>query len=130
MLSPPNAPAKDRRAYVVIDGLTFDEGPGVLYNVYLQGAGDARRQIGVFSFFGLSAPGGNRHASHSDSSRQFVFDSTDALKELTPAGEDQSLQLVIEPTTGLTDSSPELASEAINPKANVRFDGAKIVVGE
>jgi Common central domain of tyrosinase/Polyphenol oxidase middle domain len=120
MLSAQAMPAE--RRYVVIEGLKYDEAPGVLYNVYLKGDGDRRAQIGVINFFNFSSP--RVHAGH-DSTGRFAFDATDALGQLAIGAAAQP-SLVFEPTTGLTDSSPEAAVEQISPQANVRFDSVRI----
>jgi hypothetical protein len=121
MLSARAMPSAEPRAYVVIEGLKYDEGPGGLYNVYLKGAGDQREQIGVISLFTFSA---SRHRAHAG---RYEFDATDAIQRLAIDAAAQP-SLVFEPTTGLTDSSPEAAAEQISPQANVRFDSARIVV--
>jgi len=116
------------RSVVVIDGFTYDEAPGVLYEVYVQGAGGKRVLLGVINFFNLTAP---QH-DHGDmagmagmtasGSDEKTFDATDALKSL--GGGDASL--VIEPSTGVTGGSPVLAARQISPRANVRFSSARI----
>jgi hypothetical protein len=128
LLSSQGSLSGGRRAYVAIEGLAFDERPRVLYNVYLQGRGSVREQIGVVSFFALSS-GGDAHNNHGTGANDFKFDATDAVKRLV-LGADASPALILEPTTGLTSSSPEAASERIPQKANVRFESAKIVVEE
>jgi hypothetical protein len=89
--------------------------------VYLQGEGDQREQIGVISLFNFTAP---RHRAHAG---RYEFDVTDAMQRLALDAAAQPL-LVFEPTTGLTDSSPEAAAEQISPEANVRFDSAQIII--
>jgi hypothetical protein len=102
----------------------YDEAPGALYNVYLKGDGDRREQIGVINFFNFSSP--RVHVGH-DSAGRFAFDATDALGQLAIGAAAQP-SLVFEPTTGLTDSSPEAAVEQISPQANVRFDSVRITI--
>jgi hypothetical protein len=116
------------RIYVTIEGLQYDEAPGVLYNVFLRGAGEKREQIGVINFFGLdsSRSADTRHAAHLRTRGSFRFDITDAVKQLDISG-DASLSLVFEPTTGLSDSSPETLAQETNPQANVRFESARLV---
>jgi hypothetical protein len=126
-LSARAAPSPGRRAYVVIEGLEYDEGPGALYNVYLKGEGDRREQIGVINFFNFSAPRGGAHAGHGSSAGRFMFDVTDALQRLAIGAAAQP-SLVFEPTTGLTNSTPDAATEQISPQANVRFDSARLVM--
>ena len=125
-LSARSAPSVEHRAYVVIEDLEYDEGPGTLYNVYLKGEGDRREQIGVINFFNFSAPRGG-HAGHDNSAGRFVFDATDALQRLALGAAAQP-SLVFEPTTGLTNSTPAAATEQISPQANVSFDSARLVM--
>jgi Common central domain of tyrosinase/Polyphenol oxidase middle domain len=115
------APSGGRRVYVVIEGLKFDENPGALYNVYLKGDGDRREQIGVIGFFHLTG------AHHDSGADRFTFNATEAMQRLA-IGAAMRPQLIFEPTTGLTDSSPEAAARSISPQSNVRFDSAQIVV--
>jgi hypothetical protein len=121
------APSAGRRVYVVIEGLKFDAGPGALYNVYLAGENGRREQIGVINFFNFTTQRAGAHASHDSKAGQFAFDATDALQRL---GIDAAAQpsLIFEPTTGLTDSSPEAAAGQISPQANVRFESARLVI--
>jgi hypothetical protein len=114
------SPSGGRRVYVVIEGLKFDEKPGALYNVYLKGDGDRREQIGVISFFHLTG------AHHDSGADRFTFNATEAMQRLA-IGAAVRPQLIFEPTTGLTDSSPEAAARSISPQSNVRFDSAQIV---
>jgi hypothetical protein len=51
---------------------------------------------------------------------------TDAVKQLNISGDVQP-SLVFEPTTGLTDSSPETVARQMNAQANVRFESARLV---
>jgi len=117
------------RIYVTIEGLQYDEAPGVLYNVFLRGAGEKREQIGVINFFGLASSRSADHtgrAGHLRTRGSFWFDITDAVKQLDISG-DAPLSLVFEPTTGLSDSSPETVAREMNPQANVRFESARLV---
>ena len=126
-LSAEAMPATKGRFYVVIEGVKYDEGPGALYNVYLKGDGDRREQIGVINFFNFTAPHSGDHAAPDSGVGRFAFDATDAMRELG-IGAAAKPSLVFEPTTGLTDSSPEAAAKLISPQANVRFDSARIVI--
>ncbi|RPJ54029.1 MAG: hypothetical protein EHM24_32230, partial [Acidobacteria bacterium] len=125
-LSARATPSAGRRVYVVIEGLTFDDGPGVLYNVYLAGDGGRREQIGVINFFNFTTPRAGAHAGHDSSAGRYTFDATDAVQRLSLDAAAQP-SLVFEPTTGLTDSSPEAAAAQISPQANARFDRAQTV---
>jgi hypothetical protein len=114
------------RIYVTIEGLQYDEAPGALYNVFLRGAGEKREQIGVINFFGLDSSRSADTRTHLRTRGSFRFDITDAFKQLDISG-DAPLSLVFEPTTGLSDSSPETVAQEMNPQANVRFESARLV---
>lgn len=111
------------RSRLVIDGLTFDEAPGVLYDVYLQGANGKRVLVGTINFFNQSAP----HMEHdgmamASAAPETGFDATDALNAVG----DSAASLVIEPTTGVIGTTPAAAAERISPRANVRFSAVRI----
>ena len=117
------------RIYVTIEGLQYDEAPGGLYDVFLRGADEKREQIGVINFFGLASSRSADHngrAGHRRTRGSFRFDITDAVNRLDISG-DAPLSLVFEPTTGLSDSSPETVAQEMNPQANVRFESARLV---
>jgi hypothetical protein len=116
----------ERRVYVVIEGLAFDVAPGTLYNVYLEGDGGRREQIGVINFFNFTTPRAGAHAGHDSGAGRYTFDATEAVQRLSLDTAAQP-SLVFEPSTGLTDSSPEAAAAQISPQANVRFDSARLV---
>jgi hypothetical protein len=125
-LSARATPSSGPRVHVVIEGLTFDAAPGTLYNVYLAGDGGRREQIGVINFFNFTTPRAGAHAGHDSSAGRYTFDATDAVQRLSLDAAAEPA-LVFEPTTGLTDSSPEAAAAQISPQANVRFDSAQLV---
>src|SRR5262249_48086672 len=50
------------RTYLVIDGLQYDQPPGGLYDVFLQGPGGQRQHVGVINFFNLAPSGKGGHA--------------------------------------------------------------------
>lgn len=121
------APARGRparTASVVIEGFDFDETPGALYNVYLQGRRGARELVGVIDFFGVDA---GEHAGHDAAGLRFEFDASGALARLGLRPGDRP-SLVFEPTTGLENSEPAVAARAIGARANVRFGRARVVV--
>jgi Common central domain of tyrosinase len=120
-----SAPA---RTYLVIEGLQYDETPGGLYNVYLQGAGGRREQAGVINFFNLVPSKSDGHAGHTQTQATFRFDVTEAIRRLNVSGDAQPA-LVFEPTTGLTGSSPEAVASQMSAQANVRFESARLVSG-
>jgi hypothetical protein len=116
--------APTARVDAVIDGLQYENAPGALYNVYLQGAGGQRVLIGVINFFGLAPARASEHADQSR--RSFRFDVTDALRQLNlSAGAAPSL--VFEATTGLAESTPDAVAATLNAQANVRFESARLV---
>ena len=123
---PPATPSDGRRVHVVIEDLTFDIAPGILYNVYLADDGGRREPIGVISFFRFTTPHAGAHAGHDSSAARYTFDATDAVQRLSFDAAAQP-SLVFEPTTGLMDSSPAAAAAQISPQANVRFDSAWLV---
>jgi hypothetical protein len=121
------------RTYLVVEGLKYDEVPGGLYDVYLQGRG-RREHVGVINFFNLApsgssaAAGSSAHAGHSETEKSFRFDVTDAIRQLNLSADAQPA-LVFEPTTGLTGSAPEAVAAQMSAQANVRFDSARLVNG-
>ena len=125
-LSATAEPLAGRQVHLVIDGLKFDEAPGTLYNVYLV-KGSAREQVGLINFFNFSAPAGGAHAAHTGNAGHFEFLASDAVQKLGLTPSEQP-SLVFEPTTGLSDSTPEVAAASIKPEANVRFDSARLVI--
>jgi hypothetical protein len=114
------------RTYVVVEGLKYDEAPGGLYDVYLQGAGGQREHVGVINFFNLAPSGSSAHAGHSETQKSFQFDVTDAVRRLNVSGDAQPM-LVFEATTGLAGSSPEAVAPQMSAQANVRFESARLV---
>ena len=111
---------------VVIDGLQYDEAPGGMYNVFLQGAGDRREQIGVINFFNLAPSRAGAHARHTPARRNFRFDATDTVRQLHISGDVQP-SLVFDPTTGITSASAETVKPEMNVQANVHFQSARLV---
>lgn len=110
------------RQQLVLDGLAFDEPPGVLYKVYLEGAGGKRELVGVLNFFNATAPKHNMPGMDMKAEPP-SFDVTDALKALGTADD---MKLALEPSTGLTGVSPELAARQANPKANLRIGAVRM----
>jgi hypothetical protein len=123
-LAVPGAKVRTPRALLVVEGLRFDEIPGVLYKVYLQGAGGNRAQIGVINFFNATAQQHEGMAPMRGAGMGALrFEATEAVLAL---GGDAGASLVIEPATGITGTPALAATEAIGPHANVRFDSARI----
>jgi Common central domain of tyrosinase/Polyphenol oxidase middle domain len=121
------APSAGRHVWLVIEGLKFDAAPGTLYNVYVVNDAGAREQVGVINFFNFTAPRAAAHADHTGDAGRFEFDATEAVQRLG-LGPTAQPSLVFEPTTGLSDSTPEAAAALISPQANVHFDRARLVV--
>ncbi|HML13094.1 MAG TPA: tyrosinase family protein [Xanthobacteraceae bacterium] len=127
----PAPPSASSRTYLVIDGLQFDQTPGGLYDVYLQGANGQREHVGVINFFNLAPSGSAAHAGHhTPTQASFRFDVTDAVKQLNVSPNAQP-SLVFVPTSGLTSSeqgvAPQPVAPQMNEQANVRFDSARLV---
>ena len=130
--APAGPQAPTGRTYLVIDGLQYDEAPGGLYNVYLEGPDGRRVQIGVINFFGLASSRATDHAHGTHTSGSFRFDATDTIRQLGISG-NAVLRLVFEPTSGLTSTSMTAAADLapqMNAQANVRFESAKLVTGQ
>jgi hypothetical protein len=124
VMSRPNvAPA--RQAQLVIDGMEFDEAPGVMYEVVLQSPNGRRVTVGVINFFNLTAPRHDNMAGMESarSPQRKTFDATAALRTL---GAPADAQLVLVPTTGLAGDDSGEAAAKISPRANVRFAEARI----
>jgi hypothetical protein len=112
-----------KRALVVIEGLAFDEPPGVMYEVYLKRTDGARELVGVINFFGLAGD----HQGHGAVAKndRIELDATEALRKL---GGVEDAQLVFEPTSGVSGTSAEDANKQAGERANVRFRSATIEV--
>ncbi|TPG56053.1 tyrosinase family protein [Sphingomonas glacialis] len=111
------------RLRLVIDGLTYDEAPQVLYEVYLQDSAGKRALLGVINFFNQSAP----HMEHDGMAmaapaNETVFDATAALAALGTG----ATALVLEPSSGVSGGTVAAASQRISARANVRFSAARI----
>jgi hypothetical protein len=128
----PAPPSASSRTYLVIDGLQYDQTPGGLYDVYLQGANGQREHVGVINFFNLAPSGSGAHAGHHHARTQakFRFDVTDAVKQLNVSPNAQP-SLVFVPTSGLAApqglAPQESVAPPMNAEANVRFDSARLV---
>jgi hypothetical protein len=128
----PQPGATARRTYLVIEGLQYDQAPGGLYTVYLQGAGGHRERVGVINFFNVAPSASGAHAAHAPTEGKFRFDVTNAVKQLNLSPNAQP-SLVFVPTTGLTSSGQGVAPQAetlvpqMNAQANVRFNSARLV---
>lgn len=106
------------RTFLVLDGVSADGAPGVLYKLYLQPRGGPRRFIGVLSFFDLTSP----HSGHATTARRRVFDLGGAF-----ARDRDELTLSIEPTTGLRGSRPAEAARRIDPRSTVSIESVQMM---
>ena len=118
-----------RSAVVTVEGVTANVAPGVLFNVYLANDKGQRQPIGIIDFFAFGGParGGGGHGGHRAPTRSYEFDATAAVRALG-LGPSRQPSLVFEPTTGLSDSTPDAAGKDIAPNASVRFERARLRV--
>jgi hypothetical protein len=128
--SAPAAAARPRQTVtVIIEGFSVRKVPDVIYNVYIANAAGQRALLGVIDFFGFdgagASAGGHKHVGAGG--RRLEFDATAAFTELGLRA-DRQPQLIFEPTTGLTDSTPEAAARWVQPGAEVRFTRARVRV--
>lgn len=105
------------RRSVVIEGLTYDAPPGVLYEVSLQAPNGRRAPLGVISFYNRTAPGYGAAPAADDGKR--MFDATEALRRLGG----RASAIVFEPSAGVT--GPGIKAAA-NPAARVRFASVRL----
>lgn len=122
--TPRSAPGSFQQATLVVEGVDFDQHPGVMIEVSLQGPGNERVPVGVINFFNQTAPHSHDGATEADTSAR-RFDATEALRALgAQAG---NAQLVLEPTSGVT-GLPLTASQQqlFATRANVRFRAARL----
>ena len=110
--------AAPRQATLVLEGVTFDEHPGVMFEVALQGPNGQRVPVGVINFFNETAP--HHGMRDMEAPGRKTFDATAALRAL---GAPADAKLVVVPTTGVTG---ERDMPAPNPRANVRFSAARL----
>ena len=121
------AVATRQRHLLVLEGITYTANPGGMYIVYLKSGNGDRVQVGQLSFFGVME---GKHKAHHGTGRQ-AFDITAALRqiakdELIP----EEVTLEIEPTTGLSDSTPEKAQAGHNRDAGLKVESVKFVIQE
>lgn len=116
--------AGQRTAELALDGITVEQPPGVLFNVYLSTTGpNPRRQyVGTLSFFGVT-----RRSGHGSlPGRTFdVTEQLQALKGQSPQLPD--LQVVFEATNGTAGSTPEKAGP-LNRQAGLRVGSIRLRV--
>jgi hypothetical protein len=117
----PNAPPA-QQATLVLEGVTFDQAPGAMFEVALQSSNGKRVTIGVINFFNQTAPHHGDMESGGAAERR-SFDASAALKALG-AGAAQA-RLVLKPTSGVSGAGNEIAT-TVKPGAKVRFSAAKL----
>ena len=112
-----------KRTLLVLDRITYDAPPGVMYKLYLQPRGTPRRFIGVLDFFNSIEH--HHHGGGDAVNRALTLDISRGAR----IG-DGPVSLLFEPTTGLSRSTPEIAARRVNPRANVRIASARIAIAE
>jgi hypothetical protein len=112
-------------AVLTVEGVTVEGVPGAVYDVFLADEAGNREQVGVIDFFGFS--GGGKGHDHGGQSQDFEFDVTEAVNSLGLSSGEQA-KLVFEPSTGLTDSTPEAAMETIEPDAKVSYERLRLTI--
>ncbi len=116
-------------ALVVIEGVSAEKVPGVLYNVYLANAKGDRQQVGMINFFGFEGTAEpmtgdmSKHKHGGADGMRFEFDATDAVAKLGLSSTKNPI-LIFEPTTGLTDSTVAKATPNIGADSKVTFKQA------
>lgn len=110
-------------ATLVIDGVAFDQAPGVMFEVSLQGPDGRRAPVGVINFFNRTAPQHSGMEGPPAADRK-TFDATAAVRALG-AGASRA-QLVIQPTSGVSGGNGETGAVAVKAGANVRFSAARL----
>lgn len=118
----PNAPPA-QQATLVLEGVTFDQAPGAMFEVALQAANGKRVTVGVINFFNQTAPHhGDAESGAPADSRS--FDASAALQALGAGA--ANARLVLKPTTGVAGASGNEAPTTVKPGAKVRFSAAKL----
>ena len=111
---------------LVLEDITVEATPGVLFDVFLaKRGGGERRYVGTLSFFGA---GGHPHgdAAHGvDRS----FDVTEHLRALVgPTLQTDAVDVVFEATTGVADANPAEARAAFNAQAGLKIGKVELRV--
>ncbi|HEX8448933.1 MAG TPA: tyrosinase family protein, partial [Allosphingosinicella sp.] len=114
--------ASARQATLVIDDVSFEESPGAMYEIFMEGANGRRVPVGVLNFFTETAPGHGDSAGMAAASGEKRFDATAALRALGPAVGDA--RLVFEPTSGVAGVKP--AAGTVNLAGTLRFREARL----
>ncbi|HEX3553140.1 MAG TPA: hypothetical protein VIA62_07920 [Thermoanaerobaculia bacterium] len=118
------APPGRASAELALDGITVEQPPGVLFNLYLSTTGpNPRRQyVGTLSFFGVT-----RRSGHGSlPGRSFdVTPQLQALKGQSPELPD--LEVVFEASNGTAGSTPEQAGP-LNRQAGLRVGSIRLRV--
>ncbi len=109
---------------LVLENITLEGPPGVLYNVYLEttGANPRRQYVATISFFGLDHHHGKGKGGGTLTRNVDVTDALNALKG-SPNAQLPEVQVKFEATT---DGTVGAAPEAVNPKAALRVGAIKL----
>jgi Common central domain of tyrosinase/Polyphenol oxidase middle domain len=119
--SPDAQPAQ--QATLVLEGVTFDQAPGAMFEVALQAANGKRVTIGVINFFNQSAPHQGNMESGGAPAENRSFDASAALQALGAGA--AGARLVLKPTSGVSGANTDVAP-TVKPGAKVRFSAAKL----
>lgn len=113
------------RSTMRLVGVSYDQTPGSMLNLYLQNGSDSssRQYVGTLSFFDAFPPKRAHHTT-AESPGEFDFDVTDALRKLGASAADSSnFRFVIETTTGRR--GDENAGE-VSEHARLRIKGVTV----
>jgi hypothetical protein len=115
---------------LVLDGISAEAAPGVLFRVYLarKSQPDKREYLGTINFFGLTD-----HAAHERGGGHRRFVVTKAMRALatgSPAGaappDLADFNVVFEATLGRTNANLEAARAQFNAKANIKIKSMQL----
>jgi hypothetical protein len=122
------APAGPTRTKLVLDDITAEGPPGVLFKVYLSTAGPhpRRQYVATLSFFGVEAHDG--HAA-GGGKRSRHIDVTEKLKALKgKAAEMPAVQVVFEAADGTASSTLQTARALFDSKSGLRVGSVELQV--
>jgi hypothetical protein len=120
-------PAVPGAVELVLEGVTVEATPGVLFDVFLAKRGGAeRRYVGTLSFFGAGAV--HEHGAAAQGFHR-SFDVTEALRALVgPELATDAIDVVFEATTGVADADPDEARAAFNAQAGLKIGKVELRV--
>jgi hypothetical protein len=117
---------------LVLDGISAEAAPGVLFRVYLarKSAPDKREYLGTINFFGLTD-----HAAHERGGGHRRFIVTKAMRALAGAGAGTAtppdladFNVVFEATLGRANTNVEAARAQFNNKAGIKIQSMQLRV--